>query len=287
MQEGEIAMNESKLRQATGASWQSSGKSPGANPAENYERFFVPVIGAPLAADLIKTATLRPGERVLDVACGTGVVARLASARVGPSGAVAGLDINPAMLAVARSATASGTPIEWHEASAESIPLPDESFDVVLCQLGLQFVPDKAAALGEMRRVLVPGGRVLLNLPAGMPPLFAAVHPSVKRHLGPEAAGFLSMVFSLSDPDEIRSLLDAAKFREVSLQKDAKALSLPAPADFLWQYLQSTPLAAVVSQASDDARAELEQEVVEKWQEFASGDGMAYQQDVITAIALK
>jgi hypothetical protein len=126
-----------------------------------------------------------------------------------------------------------------------------------------------------------------MNLPAGMPPLFAAVHPSVKRHLGPEAAGFLSMVFSLSDPDEIRSLLDAAKFREVSLQKDAKALSLPAPADFLWQYLQSTPLAAVVSQASDDARAELEQEVVEKWQEFASGDGMAYQQDVITATALK
>ncbi len=94
-------------------------------------------------------------------------------------------------------------------------------------------------------------------------------------------------VFSLHDSNEIRSLLDAAEFRNVSLRQDAKVLSLPAPADFLWQYLQSTPLAVVVAQASGKSRAKLEREVVGKWQDFSTGDGMAYQQDVITASAVK
>src|SRR3546814_6159009 len=80
-------------------------------------------------------AALREGERVLDVACGTGVVTRLASEQVGATGAVSGLDVNPGMLAVARAATPEGMSIEWHEANAEAMPLPDASFDVVLCQL--------------------------------------------------------------------------------------------------------------------------------------------------------
>ena len=121
---------------------QHFGKAYSGNPTANYERFFVPAIGAHLATDLLRLAALRPGERVLDVACGTGVVARLASQQVGDTGAVAGLDVNAGMLAVARSATRPGMPIEWHEASAEAMPLPDASFDVVLCQMGLQFVPD-------------------------------------------------------------------------------------------------------------------------------------------------
>ena len=96
---------------------------------------------------------LQPGERVLDVACGTGAVTRLAAQRVGTTGTVTGIDLNPGMLAVARSATPPEMAIEWHQTSAESMPLPDDAFDVVLCQLGLQFMPDKLAALQEMRRV--------------------------------------------------------------------------------------------------------------------------------------
>ena len=99
-------------------SQQHYGRAFGGNAPENYERFFVPAIGAPVAADLIDIAALRPGERVLDVACGTGVVARLAAERVGTTGTVAGLDINPGMLVVARSVAPSGVAIEWHEASA-------------------------------------------------------------------------------------------------------------------------------------------------------------------------
>lgn len=141
----------------------------GGSPPENYERYFVPAIGEPVARDLIDRAALRAGERVLDVACGTGIVARLAAEQVGETGTVAGLDVNPGMLAVARSVTPPETSIDWHEASAEDMPLPDDVFDVVLCQMGLQFMADKPAALSEMRRVLAPGGRIILNAP-GRPP---------------------------------------------------------------------------------------------------------------------
>ena len=115
------------------------GQSYGGTAPENYERYFVPAIGGPVAADLIAEAALRPGERVLDVACGTGIVARLAAERVGPTGTVAGLDVNPGMLAVARSMAASaGAAVRGYETSAESIPVPADAFDVVFCQLGLR-----------------------------------------------------------------------------------------------------------------------------------------------------
>src|SRR5918999_3106865 len=112
---------------------QTSFEHFGGSAPENYERFFVPVIAAPLATELIDIAALRVGERVLGVACGTGVVARLAAERVGATGTVAGIDLNPGMLEVARSVTPPIMTIEWHETSVEAMPLPDEAFDVVLC----------------------------------------------------------------------------------------------------------------------------------------------------------
>ena len=135
----------------------------------------------------------------MDVACGTGVVARLASQQVGATGTVAGLDVNPGMLAVARSATPTGMLIEWHEANAEAMLIPDASFDVVLCQMGLQFMPDKHAALREVRRVLVRGGRLILNVPGPTPRLFSILGEALARHIGAEASGFVNQVFSLHD----------------------------------------------------------------------------------------
>jgi ubiquinone/menaquinone biosynthesis C-methylase UbiE len=268
-------------------SQQHFGRAYGGSAPENYERYFVPVIGAPLAADLIDTAALRPSERVLDVACGTGVVARLAVERVGPTGTVAGLDLNPGMLAVARAVTPPGLSIEWHEASAKAMPLPDEEFDVVLCQLGLQFVPDKPAALLEMRRVLAPGGRLAINVPGPTPPIFAIVDEALERHIGPEAAGFVRMVFSLHDPDEIRNLINGAGFHDVDVQPGTKTLRLPPPEDFLWQYVQSTPLAAMVAQVDDQSRAALERDVVAKLQEFVKDGALMFQVGLVVATARK
>jgi ubiquinone/menaquinone biosynthesis C-methylase UbiE len=115
--------------------------------------------GRPWAPQVIGLAALAAGERVLDVACGTGVVARLAAEHVGADGRAVGFDLNPGMLTVARSLPVVGVPIGWVQATAGRLPFPDGSFEVVCCQLGLQFFPDRAAALAEMARVLVAGGR--------------------------------------------------------------------------------------------------------------------------------
>jgi ubiquinone/menaquinone biosynthesis C-methylase UbiE len=260
-------------------------ESFGATAPENYERFFVPAIGRPLADDLIRVAALHVGERVLDVGCGTGVVARLAAERVRPGGAVAGLDINPGMLAVARSITPPDMGIEWYEASAESMPLPSAAFDVVLCQMSLQFVADRLRGLREMRRVLASGGRVVLNVPGPAAPPFEILANAIGRHIAPQGAGFVRAVFALNEEAELEGLLKDAGFRHVDARAETRELSLPAPRDFLWQYVGSTPLGAVVAAADDDARSALEREVVAGWRDFGGSGGMHYRQRVVTATA--
>lgn len=262
-------------------------KTYGANAAENYERYFVPVIGGPLAADLVAEAALQPGERVLDVACGTGVIARLAAERVGPSGTVAALDINAGMLAVARSITpATAASVRWYETSAESIPLPDAAFDVVLCQLGLQFIGDKSAALREMRRVLVPGGRVLVSVPRPTP-FFDVLDQAMLRHVGETAANFVRCVFSLNDPAHLQQLFRAAGFRDLAARTDTRTIRLPAAKDFLWEYVHSTPLTGLLPQSDPRKLAAIEHDVVSGWQPWAREGGMSYQQSLIVVTGRK
>ncbi len=138
--------------------WQLQGSA-----AELYQRYLVPAITTKWAEDLVDRAQACPGEGVLDVACGTGVVARLAAKRV-RNRQVTGLDLNPGMLAVARGVPSEGAPITWIEGSALDLPFPLDSFDVVLCQLGLQFFPDQQRGLREMGRVLRNSGRVALSV---------------------------------------------------------------------------------------------------------------------------
>ncbi len=266
---------------------QHFGRAYGGNLPANYERFFVPAIGAPLAADLIRLAALRRGERVLDVACGTGVVARLASREVGAAGTVSGLDVNAGMLAVARSATPPGTPVEWQAASADAMPFPEASFDVVLCQMGLQFMADQPAALDEMRRVLVGGGRIVLNAPGPTPRPFTALAEALTRHIGAGAAGFVEQVFSLHGTAAIRNLVCGAGFIDVSVESATRKLRLPPPKEFLWQYVHSTPLAAAVAQVDDERRGALERDVVAGWQEFVKDGALLLEVNVAAATARK
>ena len=255
------------------------------SPPENYERYFVPAIGEPVARDLIDRAALRVGERVLDVACGTGIVTRLAAEQVGATGTTTGLDVNPGMLAVARSVTAPEVSIDWQEASAEAMPLPDDVFDVVLCQMGLQFMADKAAALSEMRRVLAPGGRIILSAPGPTPPPLRVMAEALGAHIGPEVAGFVHAVFSLDDPDELHKLLDAAGFTDVVVDRHLKTLRVPPPRDFLWQYVGSTPMAEAVAQIGDDARAALEQHMVTGCEPFVDHGALVIEVRMLTGIA--
>jgi ubiquinone/menaquinone biosynthesis C-methylase UbiE len=262
-------------------------KSFRGNAAEEYQRFFVPAIGASVAQDLVAVAKLQPGERVLDVACGTGVVARLTAERVGPAGLVAGLDVNPDMLAVARSETPADTSIDWYEASAEAMPLSDGAFDVVLCQMGLQFVPDKLAALREMHRVLDTQGRIHLTVPGPKPRLFAIMSDALASHVDPEAASFTDLVFSMHDVGELRQLLRSAGFREIDVQATMKNLRLPAPSDFLWQYIRSTPMANAAARASKHALEALESDVCVRWEAFVANGSLSLEVGMTTASAIK
>ncbi len=133
------------------------------DPATIYEEWFVPALFAPLARQVLADTDVAAGARVLDVACGSGIAARTAAPRVAPGGSVTGLDANPAMLAAARRAAADALEIDWRQGNAEQLPFPDGSFDLVLCQMGLQFFPHREQAVAEMARVLTPGGQVVIS----------------------------------------------------------------------------------------------------------------------------
>lgn len=261
--------------------------SYGTNPAENYERFFVPAIGEPLAEALIGRAAVHPNDRVLDVACGTGIVARLLSEARDARGTLAGLDPNASMLAVAEAVASPTARIEWHQAPAEEMPLPAESFDVVLCQMGLQFMEDRPAALLEMHRVLADEGRLLLSVPGPIAGVFALLASALERNVGPQAAGFVRQVFSLHDVDELERLMGDAGFVDVTVEAEDHVLELSSPREFLWQYIHSTPLAAVVSQIDAEAAAALEREVLDASAELLRDDVLEHRQRLVVASGTK
>jgi SAM-dependent methyltransferase len=259
------------MAMSDGAPWIKHG----APPAEVYERYLVPAIFAPWSDLLLDAATPRPGERVLDVACGTGIVARRAAQRAGPGGRVAGLDLNPAMLAAARTAAADSSvtmSIEWHEASAVLMPFPNASFDLVLCQHGLQFFADKLAGLREMRRVLVPGGRLALMV-------MGAVE---------EAPGYAALSQALGHPDELRCLLAEAGFAGIEVAPAEVTLRFTSAAEFVGLLAAGAPsMLGALAGVAGDARRNVLSDMTEALRPYQDGDSVAFPQwsNVATARA--
>ena len=237
--------------------------------AENYQRDFVPMIATPVSATLLRAAELRPGERVLDVACGTGHVTRAAAELVGAAGAVTGVDIAPDMIEIAKSVPAPrGARIDWLICDAAALPIPDASVDVTLCQMGLMFMADRTAAVTEMRRVLAPSGRLTINTPGRIPPFFEALERAIVTCISPDLGGFVSAVFSMHDPDGVTALLSEAGLRDASSTVSTTTLRLPAPAEFLWQYVGLTPMAAFVERAPEAARSAAERQFADEAQAY-------------------
>lgn len=240
--------------------------------AELYQSFFVPTIATPASRELLGTADLCPGERVLDIACGTGVITRAAAERVGTTGSVTGVDVAPDMITVATNTPAGGAPITWHVADAASLPLPDESIDVVLCQLGLMFMEDTAGVLAEARRVLAPGGRIAVNTPGRIQPPFAVLERALVENIGPGLGAFVTAVFSMNDPAALAVLLGDAGFSDVSSRGYVATFDLPGPAEFMWNYINLTPLGPIVASTPEDAKKAMEKQVVAGWGPL-DGDG--------------
>jgi len=263
--------------------WQVGGGAP-----EAYEQYMVPTLFAPWAADLVERLGLHPGGQVLDVACGTGIVARLAAHRVDPGGTVTGLDLNPGMLAVARSLPlATDLRVEFQEGSAMALPFANASFDVVLCQQGLQFFPDRLAALRQMHRVLVPQGQLGLSVwrPIQHNPYIAALAKAAARHVSGEVAAGLRTVCALGDADVLRSLLLQAGFREVRISIAILVMRFASVDAFVPGQFAATPFAGAVAALDANARAALLEDVRVALRPYTDDTGIAVPNEAHVAIA--
>lgn len=219
-----------------------------ATAAEIYEDFFLPALFAQWAPRLADAVELAAGHRVLDVACGTGIVARHCAARVGTTGQTVGLDINPGMLAVARAKSAE---VEWRQGRAEALPFDDASFDRVLSQFGLMFFEDRAAALGEMWRVLRPGGRLGVAVWASLDetPGYAAAAALLHDLFGAEAAASLRSPYVLGDADALAELFRAAGVEGATVRRVAGAATFASIDDWMFTDVKGWTLADRIDDA--------------------------------------
>jgi SAM-dependent methyltransferase len=217
--------------------------------AEVYESSFVPALFAEWAGHLVEAAGIAPGQAVLDVACGTGIVARTAADRMVGRGRVVGVDINQGMLTVAGRLRPD---IEWRQGDAGELPFEDGSFDAVLCQSGLMFFPDRAGAMREMARVAAPGGTVAvqvwdrLEAQAG----YGAMYEAFSEHLGPEAMQLESSYWSLGDLDLMGSLFEAAGLRVTGTRTRVSTVHYGSASEAVATEIEATPLAQRISQDS-------------------------------------
>ncbi|WP_265518849.1 methyltransferase domain-containing protein [Nitratireductor luteus] len=192
------------------------------SPAEIYDIHFVPALFAQWGPIIAVEAGVQKGDRVLDVACGTGALALAAAEIAGPSGSVVGLDANPEMLAVARSKPAQ---IEWLEGTAEAIPLPDHRFDAVVSQFGFMFFEDKPKALAEMMRVLKPGGRLAVAVCDAVEnsPGYCAFALSLDHLFGKEVGNAFRTPFSLGDAGRLYEICNEAGIEDAEVvQRNGK-----------------------------------------------------------------
>lgn len=250
--------------------WQLEG-----NAAEAYERHLVPALFAPFAQRLLDAAHPQPGERVLDVACGTGIVARMAA----ECGATAvGVDLNEGMLAVARGVAPS---LEWITGDAAALPFPDGTFDLVTCQAGLQFFPDRQAAVAEMRRVLAPHGRIaaLVWRAIEHQPAWLKLADALDRHAGPDTAALMRAPFALSDRTELQQLVGGPVHIVI------ETVSFPSARDMLARQAAASPLAGPLKTLNDTAREALQADFEASMQPHADDAGVAFPQEahIVTA----
>ena len=188
--------------------------------ARGYEALFVPALFGEWSGPLIEAAGIGPGDAVLDVACGTGVVARAVAEVVGSRGSVVGADPAPGMLAVARE---QAPDIDWRLCGAESLLAEDGRFDAVLCQFGMMFFADRMAAMAEMARVLRPGGGLALSVwdRVAANPAYAEEMAFLEAEIGAAAADAVRIPFGLGDPEAVLEPIRAAGFSDISLETRA------------------------------------------------------------------
>jgi SAM-dependent methyltransferase len=195
---------------------------------ENYDRHLGPLLFEPFASDLVRRLKISPRARVLEIACGTGIVTRRLRAHLGPEVALTATDLNGPMLEYARLAVGDEA-VEWRTADAQDLPFADASFDAVVCQFGIMFMPDKARALREARRVLAPGGSLVFNVWGSFEhcPIGAVAHQVIGSFFPENPPEFYAVPYGLDDAPLLRRLLTEAGF-EVTVEERV-ALEVESP----------------------------------------------------------
>ncbi len=224
--------------------WQLEGDAPDA-----FERYMGPAFVETWTREIVKRANLVNEERLLDVACGTGMVARGSAGTLGPSGDITGIDLNAAMLKKARKiGEETGLSIAWEESDVTSMPFTDHRFDVAICQQSLQYFPEKDRALSEVYRVLAPGGRFLLSVWRSMSyfPFYVAFHEALERYVGAAPASMLASAFTMGDAEELRGLVEDAGFTDVRVSIVIKQMKSPSVGELVRRGALASPFAGEI-----------------------------------------
>ena len=239
--------------------------------AETYESKFVPALFADWAPHVADMGDVTTGQSVLDVACGTGAVARAAAERVGPKGRVVGVDLNQAMLTVAERVCPG---IELRQADVTALPFEAATFDVVLCQMALMFFPDRLAAIREMGRVVKPQGTVVIMVPSSLDaqPAYRPFVDLAARHAGPEAVAMLSAYWACGDLDELLRTVQAAALNVLSTRTRMGTARFASINDFVATEVESTP---VRQRLTDDQYDMLRREANDVLESFTASGGRA------------
>ncbi|HET9887085.1 MAG TPA: methyltransferase domain-containing protein [bacterium] len=262
----------------------SSSWNPLLTFPEMYERHLVAPLFQPWAELVLERVQLQPKDRVLDVACGTGIVARLAKRQLGNDASVVGIDSSEPMLAVAKSVDPG---IDWRRGNAAALPVrDDEKFDVIVCQQGLQFFPEKQTAIGEIRRVLAPGGRIAVSTWRSLEEnaLFRDLHRVAERHLG----SVVDHRHGFGDSGALQELLTAAGFHDVQVEAMSRLVRFEDGATFL--RLNTTAIAGMSAAGkamSEEERARTVNRILADSSEVASSymDGSAIAFEISSNVA--
>ena len=216
--------------------------------AEVYDEFFVPALFAEWAEPMLDAAQVGAAMRVLDVACGTGVLARAAMTRVGAQGDVVGLDVNEGMLGVAKRRAPS---IEWRTGRAEELPFVSGDFDAVVSQFGLMFFEDRVKAMREMVRVLRPGGSLAIAVWAALTetPGYLAMVTLIQQLFGAEVADRLRAPFVLGDVAQLRALCEAAHIPHAQIKTHVGTARFPSLEKWVYTDIKGWTLADTLGDA--------------------------------------
>ena len=257
-----------------------------ADGVEIYDRVIVPLWFEHWAEALVRLAKIKPGNTVLDVACGTGVVTRLAKKIVGPDGEVSGLDVNASMLSRAKK-LAEGLGIKWIESDVCVSGLAEAQYDVILSQQGYQYFPNKQRALDELYRLLSPKGRLLFSVWDGQSVYTQAVCNAVEKYISIEAANIQRGQRETPPPSDLESGLKAAGYTDIKVERQELMIEIPLAPEFVPLHLGSMPIGDKFSALSATTKKQFISEVENSLASYVRETKVIYPDAVNVAVGLK